>query len=83
LLTASVSSREIPEKDIVRYKGEEKTKTANRKIKMPHGRLLQVFCDLEGFDVDKLFIVETVNQTEKNINENFSIEGTNNLKTNI
>ena len=39
---------------------------------MPHGRLLQVFCDLEGFDVDKLFIVETVNQTEKNINKNIS-----------
>ena len=59
----------IPEKDILRYKGVEKTKTANRKIKMPHGRLLQVFCDLEGFDVDKLFIVETDNQTDKTINK--------------
>ena len=56
-----------PEKDIYRYKGVEKTKTASRKIKMPHGRLLQVFCDLEGFDVVKSFIIDTFNQTEKNI----------------
>ena len=72
-----------PEKDIVRYKGVEKTKTASRKIKRPHGRLLKMFCDLEGFDVGKSFIVETVNQTEKNINENISIEGANHLKANI
>ena len=69
LVIAAVSSRATLEKDIVRYNGEEKTKTASRKIKMPHGRLLQVFCDLEGFDVDKLFIFEAVNQTDKTINK--------------
>ena len=47
---------------------------------MPHGRLLQVFCDLEGFDVDKLFIVDTVNQTEKNINKTLVFEGAKHLK---
>jgi hypothetical protein len=41
-----------------------------------------VLCNFDGFDVDKSFIVDTVNQTEKNINENIRIEGANHLKTN-
>ena len=36
---------------------------------MPHGRLRHKLCDLEGFDADKSFIVDTVNQTEKNSNK--------------
>jgi len=42
---------------------------------MPHGRFLQVFCNLKGFDVDKSFIVDTANQTEKNINKTLVFEG--------
>ena len=64
-------------------KGVAKKKTANRNRNVPHGRLLQLSCDLEGFDVDKSFIVDTVNQAEKNINENISLEGANHLKANI
>ena len=42
-------------------KGVEKAKTASRNKNVPHGRLLQMF-----FDVDKSFIFDTANQTEKN-----------------
>jgi hypothetical protein len=69
LLTAAASSRASPEKDILRYNGVEKTKTASRNINLPHGILLQIFCDLEGFDVDKSFIVDTFNQTGKTSRE--------------
>ena len=48
-------------------KGVETEKIASRNKNVPHGRLLQVFCDLEGFAVDKSFIVDTVNQTEKTL----------------
>ena len=61
----------------------DKIKTASRNKNVPHGRLPTVFCDLEGFDVDKSFIVDTFNQAEKNINENISLEGANHLKANI
>ena len=61
-------------------KGVAKKKTANRNRNVPHGRLLQVSCDLEGFDVDKSFIVDTANQTENNINKTLVFEGANHLK---
>ena len=48
-------------------KGVVKAKTASRNKNVPHGILLQVFCNPESFDVDKFFIVDTANQTEKSL----------------
>jgi len=73
------SSTATPEDETLN-KGVEKTKTASRNKNVPHGRLLQVFCNLEGFDVDKSFIVDTANQTEKNINKTLVFEGAKHLK---
>jgi hypothetical protein len=69
LLTASESSRLPGAKPILRYNGVEKTKTDSRNINLPHGILLQMFCNFDGFDVDKSFIVDTFNQTGKTSRE--------------
>ena len=57
-----------------------KTKTPSRNKNVPHGKLLQVFCNLDGSDVDKSFIIDTANQTAKNIDKLLVFEGAKHLK---
>ena len=47
---------------------------------MPHGKLLQLFCNLDGFDVDKSFIVDTVDQTEKTSIKTLDFKGAKHLQ---
>ena len=63
-------------------RGVATAKTTRMNKKVPQGILIHEFCDPGSFDDDKLFIVDTANQTEKNINKTLISEGAKHLKAN-
>jgi hypothetical protein len=71
------------EKDkVIPLKGVATAKTTRMNKKVPQGILIHEFCDPGSFGDDKLFIVDTANQTEKNINKTLVSEGAKHLKAN-